>query len=57
MSETVGIRFLNAPLNYTFSLPGALIWLLMMIMLSIGATYLPAQQAAQMTIREVLAYE
>ncbi len=57
LSETVGIRFLNAPLNYTFSLPGALIWLLMMIMLSIGATYLPAQQAAQMTIREVLAYE
>lgn len=57
LSETVGIRFLNAPLNYTFSLSGALIWLFMMILLSIGATYFPAQQAVQMTIREVLAYE
>jgi putative ABC transport system permease protein len=56
VGETTGVLLLGVPLSYAFPLSGALIWLALSIALSILASYLPAQNAAQVTVREVLAY-
>jgi putative ABC transport system permease protein len=56
ISDAVGQQFLNFPLSYTFSLPGLLIWLAAAIVLSIVSSWIPAQNAARLTVREVLSY-
>lgn len=57
LSDAVGAQFLQVSLSYTFSGQGALIWLALVIMLAALASYLPAQRAARLTVREVLTYE
>jgi len=57
MSNTVGMAFLRAPLSYTFSTSGLLIWLIVVIVLAALASILPAWNASRLTVREVLAYE
>jgi putative ABC transport system permease protein len=57
VSSTVGGRLIGAELSYVFSLPGVAIWFVAAILLSMGASYFPAQNAARLTVREVLAYE
>jgi len=57
ISDAIGHQFLNAPLAYTFSVRGALIWLVVVIILSTVASFLPAWNASRLTVREVLAYE
>jgi putative ABC transport system permease protein len=57
MSNMVGLAFLQAPLSYTFSLTGALLWLGLVLLLSGIASFLPSWNASRLTIREVLAYE
>jgi putative ABC transport system permease protein len=57
LSDAVGAQFLQLPLNYTFSTRGMFIWLGLAVLLSALASYLPAQRASQLTVREVLAYE
>jgi putative ABC transport system permease protein len=57
MSDAVGVSFLRAPLNYTFSLQGALLWLGAVLLLAAVASLLPARNAARLSVREVLAYE
>ena len=57
MSRMVGIAFLEAPLTYTFSLPGAFLWLGLVLMLAGLASFLPAWNASRLTIQAVLAYE
>jgi putative ABC transport system permease protein len=57
LSNLIGSQFLNAPLNYTFSMSGVLIWLGMVIVLAGVSSFLPAWNASRMTVREVLAYE
>ena len=57
LSDLVGTQFLSAPLNYTFSLTGALIWLIVVIILAAVASFLPAWNASRLTVREILAYE
>ena len=57
LSAAVGLQFLQVPLSTTFSVRGAAIWLGLVIALSALASYLPAQHASRLTIREVLAYE
>ncbi len=57
LSNLIGVQFLNAPLNYTFSLTGALIWLGLVIVLAAVASFLPAWNASRVTVQEVLAYE
>jgi putative ABC transport system permease protein len=56
ISSTVGGQLVGAELTYTFSLPGVGIWLAVALLLSIVASYFPAQNAARLTVREVLAY-
>ncbi len=43
--------------DFVFTLPGVLIWLALVIVLSAFASITPARNAARLTIREVLAYE
>ncbi len=57
LSNLIGAQFLNAPLNYTFSLTGVLIWLVLVIVLAAVASFLPAWNASRITVQEVLAYE
>jgi len=48
---------LARPLDYIFSVPAILMWLGLMIVISIIASFLPAQSAARLTIRDALVYE
>ena len=57
LSDTVGIAFLEAPLSYVFSLPGAIGWLAAMLVIAALASYLPARNASNLSVRETLAYE
>jgi putative ABC transport system permease protein len=57
LSDGVGVAFTEAPLNYTFSARGALLWLGIVLILATLASLLPAWNASRLTVREVLAYE
>lgn len=57
LSDAVGVAFLDAPLSYTFSTNGALLWLGVVLILAAIASLLPAWNASRLTVREVLAYE
>lgn len=55
--DAIGAGFLNRSLAFTFSPSGALIWLAVVVVLAALASFLPAWNAARLTVREVLAYE
>jgi putative ABC transport system permease protein len=57
LSDTIGTAFLQAPLSYSFSVGGALLWLVAGVLLSAVASFVPARDASRLTVREVLAYE
>jgi putative ABC transport system permease protein len=57
LSDAVGKQFLSTPLDYTFSINGMLLWLVVVILLAALASFLPAWNASRLTVREVLAYE
>ncbi len=57
LSNLVGTQFLSAPLSYTFSITGVLIWLAVVVILGAVASFIPAWNASRLTVREVLAYE
>jgi putative ABC transport system permease protein len=57
LSVLIGQQLLGTELTYTFSLFGALMWLAVVIVLSTIASFLPAWNAARLTVRQVLAYE
>ncbi|MDQ5850956.1 MAG: FtsX-like permease family protein, partial [Chloroflexota bacterium] len=57
LSTIVGDEFTGAPLTYTFSLSGALFWLLLAGTLAALASFLPAWNATRMSVHEVLSYE
>jgi putative ABC transport system permease protein len=57
MADTINRAIFDAPAGFTFSLNGFIIWLLVVVLLSVLASVLPARNATRLTIREVLAYE
>jgi putative ABC transport system permease protein len=57
MSDGLGQLLLSSPLSFTFSVVGVLVWLGIAVLLSAVASYLPARNATQVSVREVLAYE
>jgi putative ABC transport system permease protein len=58
LSDAVGVRTpLNTPLSYTMPPVAALLWLGLVLLVSLLASYVPAQSAARLSVREVLAYE
>lgn len=50
-------QVLNFPINYQFSWNGALQWLIIIVVLSIVGSAVPAIRATRMSVRESLAYE
>ena len=57
LSDGVGIGFLQTPLNYTFSIDGALYCLVGMLIIAGVSSWFPAHNASRLTVREVLAYD
>jgi putative ABC transport system permease protein len=57
LNAAVGGAILGAPLTYSYSTPGLWLWLVVMILLSALASFIPARNASRLTVREVLAYE
>jgi putative ABC transport system permease protein len=57
LSDIVGQQFLYTSLSFTFSISGVLLWLVVVIILSAIASFIPAWNASRITVREVLAYE
>jgi len=57
LSSAVGQALLRAEPSYTFSTSGALLWLVIVLLLALFASFLPARSASRLTVREVLSYE
>ncbi len=57
LSHTVGIAFVDAPLTYTFSIAGAGLWLVLVLILAALSSWWPSWRASRLTVRDVLAYE
>lgn len=56
-SNLLGNAFMHAPFSFAFSISGAILWLIIVIVLAAAASFLPAWNASRLSIREVLAYE
>lgn len=57
LCSLIGEVMLGAPMSVSFSVEGVWIWLLLVIVLSLLASFLPARSASRLTVREILAYE
>jgi putative ABC transport system permease protein len=57
LSNGLGVAITGEPLTYSFSAGGVSLWLILVLLLSSLACYLPARSATRLTVREVLAYE
>lgn len=57
LSDLVGTSVMASSLNFSFSMLGVGLWLVVVVVLSAGASVLPARNASRLTVREVLAYE
>ena len=57
LSDALGAVIFQTPLHYTVASDGIIIWFVVVVVISTLATILPAQNAARLTVREVLAYE
>jgi putative ABC transport system permease protein len=57
LSNIISLAIFSTPIDLVFTFQGFAIWLVLVLILSAGASVLPARNAARLTIREVLAYE
>lgn len=57
LNELVGRQLLQASLAFAFSWYGLLIWFLLVILIAIIASLVPAYNAIRLTVRSALAYE
>ena len=57
MSNAINLALFGAPADFTFTATGVILWLIVVLVLSVLASVMPARNAARLTIREVLAYE
>jgi putative ABC transport system permease protein len=57
LSNVISRSIFNSPAQFVMAAQGLGIWLALVLLLSTGASLLPARNASQLTIREVLAYE
>jgi putative ABC transport system permease protein len=57
MSTQLGLQLLNQPLSYDYALYAVLLWLVIVTLVATLASYVPARNAARLTVREVLAHE
>jgi putative ABC transport system permease protein len=57
MSDAVGMPLMGTPITFNFSLAGVGLWLIVVVILSVLASFIPARNASRLTVRQVLAYE
>lgn len=57
LSYQVGEMFINAPFSYCFSVGGVMLWLIVVILITVVSSVIPAMNAARVSVREVLSYE
>ncbi len=57
LNQALGQAVMGVPLTYSYSMPGLWLWLVVVIFLSVLASFIPARTASRLTVREVLAYE
>lgn len=57
MSDSISLALFGSPANFGFTPTGFIVWLVIVILLSVVASVMPARNATRLTIREVLAYE
>lgn len=57
MSMRIGNSLFNRSLSYTYASYAVGVWLLLVLLLAALASYVPARNAARLTVREVLSYE
>jgi putative ABC transport system permease protein len=57
MSAIVGVNFIKVPLDFAFAPSGIGLWLVVALVVSVVASYLPARNALRTSVREALAYE
>jgi len=54
---SVGEAIFQLPLSYVISVNGIIMWLIIVVVLSMISSFLPAYNASRLTVREILAYE
>jgi putative ABC transport system permease protein len=57
LTSTLGQVLLQSEPTYIFSVSGAVLWLGIVLILAVVASFLPARRASSLTVREVLSYE
>jgi putative ABC transport system permease protein len=57
LSDVLGWSIVSWPLVYVFPLFGPLLWIGVVVLLSAGASYLPARHAARINVRTALEHE
>jgi putative ABC transport system permease protein len=57
LGDSLGVSLLARPLDYIFSWPAISMWFVLVIVISVVASVIPAQNAARLTIRDALVYE
>ena len=57
ISDSVGMILLNSKLSYSFSVSGVFIWLIIVVIVAVLASWLPARNASRISVHEALAYE
>ncbi len=57
LSNLAGRLLLQAIPTYRFSSFGVVLWLVLVVLIAIVSSYLPARNASKVTVREVLSYE
>jgi putative ABC transport system permease protein len=55
--DVIGQAILELPLDFTYSMGGLALWLLIVVGLSVLASLWPALRAARVSVRQALAYE
>jgi ABC-type lipoprotein release transport system permease subunit len=56
-AATIGQNFFERPLDFVFVPSAALIWLVIVMLISTAASLFPSNRAAQVSVRESLSYE
>jgi putative ABC transport system permease protein len=57
LNTALGSATMGTALTYSYSMPGLWLWLVVVLILSALASFIPARNASRLTVREVLAYE
>jgi ABC-type lipoprotein release transport system permease subunit len=57
LSYETGRLFLHMPLIFDFAGRAAMLWLAIVIVIGLAASFIPARNAANLSVRETIAYE